>query len=101
MLALPPAKSYGKLNVLATIRTSTAYISRAFFHETIPTAGLTTQESKSQIAIRIKVPFVLFRSVFTVGFPGCKANAGTVTPKGPRTDFAKENTGNARLRPSG
>ena len=23
-------------------------------------------------------------------FPGCKANAGTVIPKGPRTDFAKK-----------
>ena len=67
----------------------------------IPTAGLTTQKSKSQIAIRIKVPFVLFRSGFSVVFPGSKVNAGTVTPKGPRTDFAKENTGNARLRPSG
>ena len=33
---------------------------------------------------------VLFRSGFSVVFPGCKANAGTVTTKGPRTDFAKK-----------
>ena len=34
-------------------------------------------------------------------FPGCKANARTVTPKGPWTNFEKKNTGNARLQPSG
>ena len=58
--------------------------------ETIQTAGLTTQKSRSQIAIRIKAPFVLFRSGFFVVFPVCKTNAGTVTPKGSRTDFAKK-----------
>ena len=42
------------------------------------------------VAIRIKAPFVLFWSEFSVVFPGCKANARRVTPKGPWTDFAKK-----------
>ena len=61
----------------------------------IPTAGLTTQKSRSQIAIRIKAPFVLFRSGFSVVFPGCKVNAGTVSPKGPWTNYAKQGCGRA------
>ena len=35
-------------------------------------------------------PFAVFRSGFSAVFPGCKANDGTVTVKGPWTDFAKE-----------